>query len=174
MRKILTLMFLCSLLTLHSLGFAANRAGAYTLTLADGYEFFSSAHHIRNSGVPNLALAYNFTEQWAVEALVGNINTVQRSHTDQGVHGWLYLLDGVYRLTPRNYFAPYILAGVGDTSLKPNGVDPVNQANINIGIGTQLFADTSIAARIEARDIYTMNGGKNDVMVNGGVSFLFG
>jgi hypothetical protein len=35
-----------------------------------------------------------------------------------------------------------------------------------------IFANDVIALRLEARDFYTITGGKNDFMVAGGVSFF--
>jgi hypothetical protein len=153
---------------------ASNRPGAFTLTLADGYYMFAHKRHLDPSNIPNLAVAYNFNEKWALEAGVGALNTSQTQRGLQGVHGFLYTLDGIYRFTPRCRFEPYVSAGLGVLSLYPNGLDPEQQTNLNAGIGTQWFADRSVALRAELRDVYTMAGGKNDVMANFGVSFLFG
>jgi len=151
---------------------AENRPGATTFTLAAAYYHFSSARNLKNASLPNIALAYNFNERWAIEGGVGVINTNQRT-TDQGVHGFLYTIDGLYRFKPHQHFEPYVLAGIGILGLKPNGNSNEHQGNINAGIGAQFFADKSIALRAELRDVYTMSGGKNDWMANIGVSYLF-
>jgi hypothetical protein len=67
------------------------------------------------------------------------------------------------------------LAGPGIIGLNPNGNDPNNEGNINAGLGTQYFVDKSFAFKVEARDFYTITGGgKNDVLIDVGVTYLFG
>lgn len=148
-----------------------NRPQIVTITLGEGYEFFSSTRNLQNTNIPNLELAYNFNEKLAFEFLFGRILTELKG-SKQDVRGYLYLLDGLYRFHPCHLFQPYLLAGLGVTSLKPNGNDAVNQVGFNAGVGTQFFIDKSIAFRLDIRDIYTFVGGKNDVLLNAGISFL--
>lgn len=171
--KIRNLFFLLAAIST-SAATAGNYPGAVTLTLADAYYAFSTKRHIDNIAMPNFELAYNFDEIWAVEAGYGIINTDQKPALgNSSVHGGLFTLDGIYRFTPGKMFEPYVLAGIGIIGLNPNGNDSENQGNINAGIGTQIFFDKTIALRGEVKDFYTMSGGKNDVMLNFGVSFLF-
>lgn len=156
---------------------AGNRPGAFTVSLADAYYHFADKRHLHNINLPNAALAYDFDSHWAIEGGAGLINTDSKGskhHHHHGVHGYLYTLDGLYRFKQYRAIEPYISAGIGVLSLKPNGNDAKQQGNINAGIGAQWFFHDSIALRAEARDIYTMVGGKNDFMVNLGISFLFG
>jgi hypothetical protein len=158
-----------------SISLADNHAGATTLQLADGYYFFAEKRHVQNTALPNIALSYNLNKDWALQAGAGVFNTNQTgTAAQQGVHGWVYSVDGIYRLNPRGRLAPYLLAGPTIISLKPAGNNPVNQAAINAGIGTQYFIDKQIAFFAEAKDFYTISGGKNDGMLNFGMSFLFG
>ena len=90
------------------------------------------------------------------------------------MQGFIYTIDGVYRFKPCGRLAPYALGGIGALSISPNGNESSTQGNINAGIGSQYFIDPSIAFRAEIKDLYTMTGGKNDVMINFGVTFLFG
>jgi hypothetical protein len=155
--------------------FAGNRAGATTLTLGDGYYMFSKKSDLDNVMVPNIGLAYNFNEHWGLEGNIGLINTNYKTSTGRvGAHGFLYTVDGLYHLAPYGIFEPYLSAGVGDLGLTPPNKGSVHQANVNAGIGTQIFLDNSIALRGEVKDVYVLRGGKNDVMFNLGVSFLFG
>ena len=173
MKKRALLLTALSLLTITTLATAGNRPGAVTFTLGEGAYRFSPKRHLDSAGVPNVALAYDFDARWAAEANVGVINTDQQRYNKHGVHGFLYTLDGLYRFAPHGRFEPYVSAGVGLLSIAPSGVDSPDQTNINAGIGTQWFADKSIALRGELRDLYTLSGGKNDLMLNLGVSFLF-
>lgn len=153
---------------------AGNRPGATTLTLAGAYYHFAPSRHLDNTALPNVALAYDFTDRWAIEGSVGAVNTNQKPVLGgAGAHGFLYTVDGIYRLLPHQQFEPYVIAGLGLLAIRPNGLNSDHQGNINAGVGTQVFFGDMIALRGEVRDLYTTTGaGKNDYMINFGVSFL--
>src|ERR1700722_10580956 len=89
----------------HNLTFAGNMPGSVTITAADAYYHFDNKRDFDNSAFPNLAIAYNFTQHWAVEAGAGLLNTRQSKTTgDQGVHGALYNIDCIYRFTCLGHF----------------------------------------------------------------------
>lgn len=168
---------LITLITSNSL-FAGNRPCAITLTASEAYNHFSTKRNLDGKGMPNLALAFNLTNSWAIEGTVGLINAGRlRSYplpeSKAGVHGYLYMLNALYRFSPFLGYEPYITAGGGMMSLSPTNYSKV-QSNVNLGIGSQFFVAKSIALRLEARDIYTPSGGKNDYIVNLGLSFLLG
>jgi hypothetical protein len=168
-----------SLLTLAGSGtFAAagNRPGAITFRLADGYVFFAQKRDLDNTTIPTIELGYTFNENWGAQIGTSVINTnINNSAIETGAHGFYYFLDGVYHMNALGNWQPYALGGVGITSLKVrNNNDPTNQANVNLGIGTQYFIADSIALGVDARDVYTLSGGKNDVMLTAGITFLMG
>ncbi len=154
---------------------AGNAAGDATFTLGSGYERFSLKRRIDNTSVPFVALGFNFTDQLALEALLGGFTTTSNRPEDNGsqVRGTLFALDGMYRFAAMHDFQPYVMAGPGATAMDPNGYDANVQGNINAGVGVQYFFYKSIALRVEVRDFYTFVGGKNDVYLDGGLSFLF-
>ena len=164
------------LILLSNAAFAGNIPGAVTVTLADAYYHFDEKRHMDNSAMPNLAVAYNFTPQWAFEVMGGVLNSdLKPSHGDHGVHGSLYMVDAIYRFTPYGHLEPYLTAGIGFLTLVPNGDDTEHAGAVNAGIGTQLFFGPTVAMRAEVRDIYDTTGDtRNDYMINFGVSFLFG
>jgi OOP family OmpA-OmpF porin len=164
-----------SLLASHG-AYAENRAGAFTLTPGVAYDFFASKRNINNTWLlPTVGIAYNFDERWAIEGTFATFGTSQQgAGAHPSVRGNLYTVDGLYRLGHYNMFEPYISAGLGAYHINPNGSNAYNQANLNAGLGTQMFFSDSIALRTEVRDLYTMSGGKNDVTVGFGISFLFG
>lgn len=164
-----------SLLASHG-AYAGNRSGAVTITGGAAYDFFAAKRNINNTWViPTVGLAYNFDERWAIEGTYGNFNTKQAGAAlSVPVKGNLYTIDGLYRVGQYGMFEPYVSAGLGVYDINPNGSSASNQANLNAGLGTQIFFDNSIALRGEVRDLYTMSGGKNDVTLGLGVSFLFG
>lgn len=159
-----------------SFAMAGNRPGAVTVTVEDSYYHFANKRHIDNANVPNAAIAYDFDKNWAMEFGMGIINShINRPavNSQEGTHGYLYTLDGLYRFGTFSVFEPFVSFGVGELNVYPNGYDSTHQGNINAGIGSQLFASDSIAFRGEIRDLYTLSGGKNDFMVGLGMSFLF-
>jgi len=131
---------------------------------------------LENTSAPTIELGYEFNDKWGMKVGVSVLNTnTNNAGPDTGVHGNIYTVDGVYKFTPYGLFEPYALAGVGVTSIKAqNTNDPTNQANINAGIGSHFFIDPSISLNAEAKDVYTMSGGKNDVMLTAGITFYFG
>ncbi len=172
MKKIKNIYIALFALFLADHAMAGNRSGATTLTLATAYYHFSSQRHLDNTTLPNIALAYDFTDRWALEGGVGVVNTNQKPVLGGlGVHGFLYTIDGIYRFQPHTSWEPYLIAGVGMLAMRQNNLDNNHQGNINAGVGTQVFFGEMIALRGEVRDLYTTTG-RNDYMINFGVSFL--
>lgn len=178
MKKIyclLTCIGSCALINI-SPAFAGNKPGAITTTISGAYYSFAPSRRLENTAIPNIALAYNIDKHWAIEAGMGIINTDQKpSLGERGVHGMLYAIDGIYRFKKHNRFEPYVIAGIGMLGLKPNTNNVEHQGNINAGIGAQYFFGENVALRGELRDVYgTTGAAENDIMINFGVSFLFG
>lgn len=161
--------------------YSESRADAFTFTLGGGTMHFASSRNMKNTGVGFLGLGYDFTDHWGIEALLGGFNTHFNSSEmdDRSISGTLFTIDGLYHFTPPtyrylNYVEPYVLAGVGVLGMNPNGTNAHNEGNINAGLGLAFFIHPSIAFRVEARDFYTIVGGKNDYMIDGGITFLLG
>lgn len=153
---------------------AGNRPGAFTFTPGVGVDFFAVKRDFNNTSVlPEISLTYNFDDRWAIEGTYNTFGTSYRNN--RTVKGDLYLVDAIYRLTPiYTRIEPYVTAGFGVYYLNPNNTNANSQGNINLGVGAQLFFTDSIALRLEGRNLYTWVGGKNDQMINLGVSFLLG
>ncbi|EKD54069.1 MAG: hypothetical protein ACD_60C00126G0015 [uncultured bacterium] len=175
MKKILRTCLIISVFLVSSIVLAGNRPGAFSVRLADGYYFFADKRDLKNTTVPTIEVGYDFNQRFAMKGGVGILNTHStNTNTSNNVHGMVYTIDGIYRFNHDERLEPYFLAGIGVIGLKPNGANPVNQANVNAGLGTQLFVTNSLAFDIEAKDLYTMSGGKNDVMLTVGINFLIG
>lgn len=153
---------------------AFNHAGDLTLTAGGGYDYFSSKRLVENTGIPFGIIGYNFSDNWGAEALLGLFHTISHQPGTDGkdVSGTMFAADVVYHFSPYKFVQPYLLAGPGIMGLNPNGTDANNEGNVNAAAGVQLFFNDTMAFRFEARDIYTMVGGKNDVLLSGGVTFL--
>lgn len=154
--------------------FAFNHAGTVSLTAGGGYDYFSSKRHVKNSGVGFGILGYNFTDQWGIEALLGVFNTRSRhvDNYDELVKGSMFAFNAAYHFNPYGGIQPYLLAGPGVMGFNPNGTDAHNEGNVNAALGADYFFNEIVALRVEVRDFYTFTGGKNDIFISGGVTFL--
>ena len=161
-------------LTSYSSAYAGNRANTAMFSLGGGYDYFASKRKIKNTVIPFVEAGYNFTNHWGIKGLLGFFNThFKKSIQDfRQINGTLFQVDGVYHFSPHNFLEPYVFAGAGAMGLNPNQNEAHNEGNINAGVGAEFFIEKSIAFRIEARDIYTMVGTKNDIFLNGGITFL--
>lgn len=175
MRKSIFVLTSIAAAMLSGIAFAGNRGGEFTISPMESYYHFADKRAIDNVSVPNIALGYNFDRNWGIEADAGLINSdlnPPKVPNQIGVHGSLITVDGIYRFLPYKVLEPFVSFGVGVITLSPNGTDSEHQGNINAGLGAQVFIDDGIAFRAEARDLYTMSGGKNDYMLDLGMSFL--
>ncbi|HSW70595.1 MAG TPA: outer membrane beta-barrel protein [Gammaproteobacteria bacterium] len=168
------LWLISSIVFIPQLAFAASKADAITFTVGGGYLFFSQKRDLHNTAVPAMAaLAYNFTEQWALALAANLINADSGDPDKHHVHGFAYIGDVLYRLHPLCSLEPYVMGGLNVMSLKPISSEPVNQGGMNVGLGAQFWKSNHIALSVEARDLYTFSGGKNDILLNGGVNFIW-
>ena len=157
-----------------SLAVADVKAQDLTFTLGGGYIFFAPKRNLKNTAIPTYAaLAYNFDEKWATEFAVNLINATSHNPNNQFSHGFIYILDEMYRLPTTHKIDPYVLGGFNIFSLKPVTNQAVNQGGMNLGFGAQFFKSKHVAVSAEARDIYTFSGGKNDVLLNLGLNFIW-
>jgi len=158
-----------------SSAYAESKHGILNFTIGAGYERFATKRHLDNTAVPFLALGYTFTSHLGIEGMLGTFNSRSTSTAgaNRTVHGKLFALDGVFHFLPYKAIEPYVMLGLGVLGLSYNNTNPNNEANVNGAIGLQYFAAKQVSLRIEARDFYTMVGGKNDIMLDAGVNFLF-
>jgi OOP family OmpA-OmpF porin len=182
MKKLHSLVLACvglATITSYSAAFTGNRPGAVTFTFGAGYDYFAQKRKIENTGVPFVAVGYDFTDRWGIEGMLGGFNTSFKpsADDDRKINGTLLAVDGVYRFDPQCLYQqypvePFVMAGVGILGLSNNRNEANNEGNINAALGVQFFADKVVAFRVEARDFYTIVGGKNDVILDAGVTFL--
>lgn len=177
MKKLSSLVFTCaSLISIASssasYSYFGNRPGAMTFTLGGGYISLDKKRDMNSKAAGMIELGYDLTEHWGIEGMLAGFNTHFKNSVNDTRHvsATYFAIDGVYHFLPDNMFEPYILAGVGVTGLSPNRFDSTNSGNINAAAGVQLFLNKTFSFRVEARDLYTWEGGKNDVFLNAGVS----
>ena len=153
--------------------YAGDKPNSLSFTLGGGYDFFSPRRHIDDAGVGFFGVGYNFTSHWGIEGLVGFFEShFKKPYVDKKkTNGNLYLLNGVYNFLPSPFVEPFIVAGIGLTGFSSNRTDANNQGNVNIGAGIKFFVDEVVSLRAEAREIYSLVGGKSDILVDGGITF---
>ena len=171
-RRILFFSLLCMALA-PQLSFADSKEGAVTLTLGGGYLFFAKKRDLQNTAVSSAALVYNFTDKWAMQLAADLINANSGAPSKHHVHGFAYIWDAMYRTCSFRKVDPYVMGGFNVISLKPISSQQVNQGGMNLGVGAQLFKSRFIAVSVEARYLYTFTGGKNDILLNGGINFIW-
>ncbi len=177
MKKTMKCVVAASVVAFMGAAYAGNRPGAVTVGVGQGYYIFSAKRDLQNTDIPEIRLGYDFSSRWGVVFVTDVINTEGKGTPPwtNHVHGFIYTLDGVYRFAKKGLLEPYVVAGIGVTSLKPvKGSNTVNNANVNAGIGAQYFISESIALGGDVRDIYTLSGGINDVAAVAHITFLFG
>jgi OOP family OmpA-OmpF porin len=126
MKKITSLILVAMCGLGSSFTYADNRAGAITITPGVGLYSFSEKRHVHDAAIPNLALAYNFTNQWGIEASFGTFNS---GYSPASVNGHakarLYLVDGMYYYSAYKMLTPYLSFGTGILYLNTESNLPV-------------------------------------------------
>jgi hypothetical protein len=155
--------------------YAFNQAGQWVAGLGGGYAYFSSKHHLENTGAADAQLGYNLTNRWGVQGLIAffNANSRRASNYNEDVRGNFYAFDVVYHASPWHQFQPYLAAGPAMVGLNPNGSDANNEGGVNGALGAEWFFAKRMAFSAELRDFYVIVGGKNEVFPNAAVVFLF-
>lgn len=152
-----------------------NEAGDLSISAGGGYYYFDGKREINNHGLPFGIVGFNMSDRWSMEAMLGGFVTTFKdsAHDDREINATLFTIDALYRFGDFCMIEPYVFAGVGVLGLSHNRYDANNEGNINAGVGAQYFIADTLAFRADVRDLYTITGGKNDVMVNFGMTVLF-
>lgn len=157
------------------LSVAMSNVGKWIVAPSVGYLRYASKRHLDSQGMPGGSLGYVLTPSMTSELYFGRIMTNRSREPKRDVRGGLVMLDGFYHFRSTKTLQPYLLAGIGAMHMDPaKSHDPDMEANLNVGAGISYFFSPQIALRIDMRDLYTMNGGRNDYMMNGAVVVYLG
>ena len=150
------------------------KEGGYYFAPSAGYYHFSDKRHLDSSAIAGLTLGYVLKDSLSIEAYAGKA-AADSSDTGDGQNFYAYWLDGVYHFkSNQDSFRPYVLAGIGLTNQDDDQVSGnTTLLSINAGGGIEYFISSNISFFTDARDIYTPSGGKNDLMANFGMKFMF-
>ncbi|OGT05906.1 MAG: hypothetical protein A2103_04525 [Gammaproteobacteria bacterium GWF2_41_13] len=142
-----------------------------SITPSGGYYHFADKRHLDDQALANIQLGYGFTEAISAEAFYAPFSTSQDRSPSKNIHGGLYTLNGLYHFRTLNALQPYVTAGVGLINIKPSPAqDSTSQANLNAGAGIEYFISHQFSFRAEAKDLYTPTGGKQDFLLNAGLT----
>jgi OOP family OmpA-OmpF porin len=150
---------------------AEQRAGAFSLNPMIGGYLFEGDQDIRHRPAYGLGLGYNFDENFSTEVSFSYIDSESREHRGD-VDGYLYRLDALYHFMPSNKLVPYLAAGVGGITLKPDRGSTDSNFLINYGAGLKYFVTENMALRGDARHLVTFP--ENNLLYTVGLTYYFG
>lgn len=153
--------------------FAVTMQGQYILSPSVGYLRYASKRHLDSQALLGVGIGYGLTQAVHTEFYIGRLMTNRSRDNKRDVRGGIYLLDGYYQFRSDANLQPYLFGGVGAMHFNPSyDNDPDMEANLNAGGGLAYFFSQQIALRGDVRDIYTMSGGRQDILFNGSVVVL--
>jgi OOP family OmpA-OmpF porin len=155
-------------------GWAQMQAGSVTLSPMIGGYSFDGDEDLDDDLVYGLGLGYNVTKRLGAEAMVDFVDT-NRGSDDVNTKVYLLRLDALYHFNVDSSFVPYLGLGAGAiiTEFGNSGRgdhDPL----LDWGGGVKYFVKDNIALRADARHVYAMDNGRNNLLYTVGLSFLFG
>ena len=172
--KVLLSVFAC-LPIIFSSAHAGSRAGELSLMASGGEFYFGSKRVIKNTPLFMLGAAYHFSDAWGITTELGLFKTDFKSYLadSRRVRGFILLVNAVHYFSSYGAFQPYGMLGTGIIGLDHNQTDAHHEGNINAGLGVSYSFAPSLDFNLEGRDVYTWVGGKNDVLLNAGISYNF-
>lgn len=171
-----------ALLSLNATVFAAGAAynpGEFYFSPGVAYYHFSEKRDLQNTAMANLSAGFVVADQWSLEAFYGQAATNETpSNFDKSTRFYIYSGEAVYHFNAEAdaIIHPYLLTGLSITNQEDSDHSAGNTTllGMNAGVGVEYFVNPNISLFTDARDIYTLSGGKNDWMLNAGIKFLFG
>ncbi|UQZ89780.1 porin [Deltaproteobacteria bacterium Smac51] len=184
--KVLALFALIMMMVIPSMALAQVKADSVHLSIMPGGLFPDSDLNIDDGMQYSVGLGYNFTENWGVE-LMGSYapgldidEKFNRGDADVS-H---MRANAVYHFGNNMAFVPYMTAGIGgfwahyDNSVRnavEKSIKNYNAFSANAGVGFKYFFNETVALRVEANNVHAFkDGGTDNLVVNGGLTFQFG
>lgn len=169
------------LLSVSSVVFADNmyKQGEFYVAPGVAYYHFSEKRDLQNTAMANISAGIVVLNQFSLEAFYGQAATDELpSDLNQSTRFYAYATEGVYHFQPSAdaVIHPYMLAGLSVTNQVESTTSSGNTTllGVNAGVGIEYFVNPNISLFADVRDLYTLSGGKNDCMLNGGIKFLLG
>lgn len=150
---------------------ALSRQGYLMVTPSVGYFRYADKRDIDSEVLPTISIGFGFTEAISGELFYAGLSSKLKNNSDQNIEGDLLALNGLYHFRIGTVLQPYVTAGVGAIQLNPPApADAKVQANLNAGGGLEYGFSDRLSLRVGARDFYTMVGGKNDWLIDCGLT----
>lgn len=139
------------LMGLSQAAFAENRGETVTFAPYVGGYTFQGDQHLETSPVLGFRLGYNFTENWALEGVIGYLKA-DGTRTNNKAEMVRYGGDLLYNFMPKNSFVPYLAVGAGGLKFTSGG-HPDQRFVGNYGGGVKWFMTENVALRGDVRGL---------------------
>lgn len=153
---------------------AENRAGSFNITPFLGWYWFEGDQPLDDAFTSGLALGYNITERWGVEAAGAWIWTDSTRPNVGDTDAYYYRLDALYHFNPTGKFVPYVVAGVGAINVDPYHGKDDTDTFVDYGVGFKYFFHPDIAFRADVRGVYAFDDPENNATATVGLTFQLG
>lgn len=171
MKKVLVL----SVLLLPVIVSARYEVGQYGIAADIGYYDYSSKRHLDSSAISGATFSYVMAPNLSGELSYDGANP-QSNKYDENQNFYSFMANGVYHFNKFDSdFSSYAIAGLGVTDQRDdNDNGNTSLLNVNAGAGAEYFFSPSVSLFAQVVDLYTLSGGKNDLMAQGGIKCLLG
>lgn len=147
----------------------------YYIAPGVSYDHFSDKRDLKNAAMASLTAGIVLSDQLSMEAFYGQAATTQHSG-DEASRFYMYSASIIYHMqnASSDIYHPYVIMGMAITNQKDDeSIGNTTLLGTTAGIGAEYFVNPSISIFTDVRNVYTFSGGKNDVIVNAGLKFLF-
>jgi len=156
---------------------AENKAETFTVTPFVGGYSFDGEQHLMTKPVYGIRGGYNFTEHVGAEAVFDYARTDgTKNLADTNVYN--YHLDLLYHFFPSARAVPFIMAGVGGTTIDDLTEATTDKTRVsgNVGLGIKYALTDSVHLRGEVRDVFYRYDEDNhhNIEYGIGLGFVFG
>ena len=184
-------MIVLTVLAYSSIGYAGERAGAFSVSpFVGGFMFDEDEgeqrYLVKDRVMFGARLGYDITDSFGVE-LVGHFTPAKYYPPGIGSEGrdidvWNYRLDLLYNFMPHSVVVPYVAVGGGGQTIRYTGgdYDTSHDGTVAFGGGFKFFFTENMALRADARHLLVFwNEDLDDDIIHNweysaGLSFLFG
>jgi OOP family OmpA-OmpF porin len=153
---------------------AENRAGSFNITPFVGWYMYEGDQPLDDAFSAGLALGYNFTERWGIEAAGSWIWTDSTRPNVGDTESYYYRLDALYHFNPEGKFVPYVVAGVGAINIDPYHGDNDTDTFVDYGAGIKYFFHPNVAFRADMRGVYAFGDPEHNATATVGLTFQLG
>lgn len=142
------------------------------ITLEAGRIFFDDP--LEDDTTWGIGFGFPVNENWTIEAFMSKYDT----ETEAGavdLDGTQYHIDGIYNVTTSSAWKPYLALGIGDLERDWTTLDKKDRETmLNLGGGVKRSLGGNWEFRTDLRAFNSLDNEYTDLVVNLGVSYLFG